>query len=250
MPESPELILVGVIILLATLVRSTVGFGDALVAMPLLAFVVPLRIAAPLIALVSIFNAFVVLLKEWRQVSFRETGLLIITAMAGIPIGAEVLRSGDERLVKALLAVIVLAFSIWSLRKPGAFALKSDRTAPIFGVAAGILGGAYNTAGPPLVVFGTLRNWPVERFRANLQSYFVIASSVVLLMHVKNDLVTNHVLVLFGVSMPITVVAAVIGRRITSELPVQRFQRLVHFALVVIGVMLLVTSVFGPVSSK
>jgi len=30
--------------------------------------------------------------------------------------------------------------------------------------------------GPPLVVYGTLRRWPPDQFRATLQSYFLPAS--------------------------------------------------------------------------
>jgi len=42
------------IVFLATLVRSALGFGEALVAVPLLALVMPVEIAAPLACLVSI----------------------------------------------------------------------------------------------------------------------------------------------------------------------------------------------------
>jgi uncharacterized membrane protein YfcA len=38
----------------ATLVRSAFGFGEALIAVPLLAFVLPVGIAAPVAVLVSI----------------------------------------------------------------------------------------------------------------------------------------------------------------------------------------------------
>ena len=42
------------IVFIATLIRSTFGFGEALVAVPLLAFFIPLEVAAPLAVLVSI----------------------------------------------------------------------------------------------------------------------------------------------------------------------------------------------------
>ena len=43
----------------ATLIRSALGFGEALVAVPLIAFVLPVEIAAPVAVLVSITVAAV-----------------------------------------------------------------------------------------------------------------------------------------------------------------------------------------------
>ena len=59
------------IIFAGSIVRSTLGFGEALIAMPLLVFVIPPQMASPLVAVVSSFNAILILSREWRQISFR-----------------------------------------------------------------------------------------------------------------------------------------------------------------------------------
>ena len=87
------------------------------------------------------------------------------------------LKTVPESIVKAILGVFIIAFALYSLagRKPQ---LHNDRLAPLFGFAAGILGGAYGMNGPPLVVYGVLRRWQPAQFRATLQGYFLIASMV------------------------------------------------------------------------
>jgi hypothetical protein len=52
------------------------------------------------------------------------------------------LKSVPEVAVKGLLAVVIIAFSAWSLRK-SPLELRDDRMAGLFGFAAGVLGGAY-----------------------------------------------------------------------------------------------------------
>ena len=113
--DSLDVVLVCGIIFVGSLVRSTLGFGEALIAMPLLAFVVPPQIAAPLVAVVSSFNAVLILSREWRQISFQETGRLTIAALMGIPIGIWLLSAGSEAAIKMLLAVVVICFASWSL---------------------------------------------------------------------------------------------------------------------------------------
>ncbi|MBI1314586.1 TSUP family transporter [bacterium] len=238
-PETHIVILIGAITFGATLVRSTLGFGDALIAMPLLAFILPLRTAAPFIAALSVFNALVILFHEWRHVSFGEVRPLILAALCGIPLGVWLLSDGDQRFVTALLAVLVLGFSIWNLWRPESLHLATDRAAPLFGIISGVLGGAYNTAGPTLVIFGTLRRWEASRFRANLQSYFVVSGSLVFLAHLSRGNVTVPVVTLFAICAPLTLLSTAIGRRMTQTIPRVRFTRYVHVGLLLIGLVLL-----------
>ena len=231
------------IMFLSSIVRSALGFGEALIAMPLLVFVVSLQVASPLVALVSTLNAMLILAREWRMISFRDTGVLIVTALVGIWLGQMLLNlQGYEGLVKLLLACVILVFSIWSLWSEKSFTLKTDRLAPVFGFVSGVLGGAYNTAGPPLVMFGTLRQWPTERFRANLQSYFLVGGTAILLSHFYHGRVTSEVVKLFALIVPLVFVASMIGRRITAQVQPAQFLRLVHFGLLLIAVLLLGTT--------
>jgi uncharacterized membrane protein YfcA len=56
----------------ATLLRSALGFGEALIAVPLLAFVLPVKVAAPVAVLISITVAAVVVAQDWRHVHLRR----------------------------------------------------------------------------------------------------------------------------------------------------------------------------------
>src|SRR5690606_24056266 len=86
-----------------------------------------------------------------------------------------------EAAVKAVMALLIVAFSLYSLIHRRPVTLTSDRMAWHFGFVAGVLGGAYGMNGPPLVVFATLRRWSPARFRATLQGYFLPASAAGLL---------------------------------------------------------------------
>jgi len=75
------------VLFLATLIRSAFGFGEALVAVPLLALVIPVEVAAPVAVLVSVTVAGLVLLQDWRDVHPGSAGRLIVATMFGIPLG-------------------------------------------------------------------------------------------------------------------------------------------------------------------
>jgi len=226
------------VLFFATFIRSALGFGEALVAVPLLALVLPVQVAAPLAVLVSITVALIVVIQDWRNVHVRSAGWLVLSTLFGIPLGLLLLKTVPEAIVKGILGGFIIIFGLYSLtgRKPE---LHSDRLAPFFGFTAGILGGAYGMNGPPLVVYGVLRRWQPAQFRATLQGYFLIASMVGMAGYALTGLWTRAVSRYFLLSLPLALAAIFLGRAIHRRLSTARFLIWVNVALIAIGVLLL-----------
>jgi len=243
-------ILVVAVFFCATLVRSALGFGEALIAVPLLAFVLPVEVVAPVAALVSITVAAVVVAQDWRHVHLRSAAWLVFFTLLGIPFGLLVLRSVSEPIVKGALGVLVAGFAMSALRRRGTYELTNDRLAWLFGVSAGVLGGAYGMNGPPLVVYGALRRWSPSHFRATLQGYFLPASLIGMIGYWAAGLWTPSVSRYYLLSLPAVLLAIALGRVINRHLDACRFLVYVHAGLLVSGAGLLlqaiVTWIVGP----
>ena len=227
------------VVFLATVIRSTLGFGEALVAVPLLALVIPVEVAAPLAVLVSITVAAIVVAADWRSIHLRSAVSLVIPTLFGIPIGLLVLKTAPEAAVKIALALVIIGFSAWSLIRGSHLQLKNDRLAVLFGFAAGILGGAYGMNGPPLAVYGSLRKWTPANFRATLQGYFLPASIAGMLGYAAAGLWTSAVNFYYVWSLPGALAAIFLGRILNRRMRGHRFVLYVHAGLIVIGTILL-----------
>ena len=103
------------VIFVATLVRSAFGFGEVLIAVPLLAFLMPVEVAAPLAVLVSITVAGVVVVQDWQKIHVRSAGWLILSTLFGIPLGLWLLTAVAEPIAKAVLGVVIVTFSTYCL---------------------------------------------------------------------------------------------------------------------------------------
>src|SRR3984885_9045983 len=108
-------LLVVIIVFVATLIRSAFGFGEGLLAVPLLAFFIPLEVAAPLAVLVSITIAAIVVVQDWKKIHLRSAGWLVLSTLFGIPLGLLLLTSGHQRALKATLGLIIVGFAVYSL---------------------------------------------------------------------------------------------------------------------------------------
>ncbi|HZZ43567.1 MAG TPA: sulfite exporter TauE/SafE family protein [Tepidisphaeraceae bacterium] len=237
------------VVFVATLFRSTFGFGEALVAVPLLSMWVPLKISAPLAVMMSVLVSTVILLQDWEKVKVRSAGALILATLPGIPIGLWLLKAGGDRVGRVMVAGILIVFSSYSLiRRQRHAAANPSAQHPawvaVAGFIAGILGGAYAMNGPPLAILGSMRKWSPQHFRATLQGYFFPASVVGLIGYSLAGFWTPVVTRYSLVSLPAALVAIFLGRWINHRLHPLSFMTYVHSVLLAMGISQLVQVVW------
>ena len=233
------------VVFVATLIRSVFGFGEALVAVPLLALRLQVNVAAPLAVLVSITVAVVIVVQDWQKIHLRSTGWLVLATLFGIPLGLMLLTAGNHRVVKGTLAAIIMAFSSYALlgRKPPELHSDSRMWLLGCGFCAGVLGGAYGMNGPPLAIYGAMRRWTAQHFRATLQGYFLPASILGMVGYLLAGLWVPLVTRYYLLSLPLTIPAILLGRVVNHRLHGEAFLKYVHFGLVLIGAALLVEAI-------
>ena len=149
--------------------------------------------------------------------------------------GLWLLRTVPEPIVKGALGLLVAAFAALSLWRQGVYHLRDDRLIWLFGVSAGVLGGAYGMNGPPLVAYGSLRRWTPERFRATLQGYFLPASLIGMFGYWAAGLWTAPVTRYYLLSLPAVLLAIPLGRVINTRLDTGQFLTAVHAGLFASG---------------
>ncbi|WP_353071784.1 sulfite exporter TauE/SafE family protein [Tunturiibacter gelidoferens] len=230
------------VVFFATLIRSTFGFGEGLIAVPLLALSLPIEVAAPVVVLLSITISALVVAQDWRKIHLRSTGWLLAPTFLGIPLGIALLTSTHQHLVKAALAILILAFSGYFLlgKKPPRLHDDSRRWLLGCGFLAGVLGGAYGMNGPPLVVYGAMRRWSPQHFRATLQGYFLPASIVALAGYWLAGLWVPPVTHFYLISLTVALPAIFLGRAVNQRLRGEAFIKYVHLGLFCVGVLLLI----------
>jgi uncharacterized membrane protein YfcA len=240
-PVDSITVYVVMVIFIATLIRSTLGFGEALFSVPLLALRIPVSVAAPLAVMVSVLVAAVIVAQDWQRIDLRSAGGLIAASLVGIPAGILLLATVNDHAVRLTLGVIIVLFSTYSLTSGTRSSLPGSPFAWLVtcGFFAGVLGGAYGMNGPPLAIYGSFRKWPPQQFRATLQGYFLPASVVGLAGYAAIGLWRPEIGRYFLCSLPGVAVATLLGRSFNRRIEVDRFRRVVYGGLLLVGLVLL-----------
>lgn len=238
--ELPALtIATALILLVCTSIRSAVGFGDALLAMPLLGMIMSLRIATPVVALTGLIISGTILLFDQDRVDLKSAGRLIVGTIIGVPFGLLLLRYAPENLIKIGLGIILILYGLYNLLSPKFPQLHNERYAILFGFVAGILGGAYNTNGPPIAIYGILRRWSAAYFRTTMQCYFLFSGIATIAGHGFAGLWSPLVLHLFLWSIPGIGIGIYIGGKINRLIPQPMFSQIIFGLLIGVGCLFL-----------
>ncbi len=227
--------IIAIIVFFAAFTQGAAGFGFALVSMPLLVGVLGIRTAAPLVSLVGVAIEVVMLSHYRHTLNLRAVIRISVASLAAVPLGVFILRRADSEIITAVLGAIILGYALYALFSPQLPALTHPLWAYGFGFVAGLLSGAYNTAGPPVIIYGSCRRWPPAEFKSNLQAFFLLNSAVVLVIHAVSGNFTPLVWRSFGWGAPAILLGLGAGFSLDRWLNPQIFHRFIMILLLVLG---------------
>jgi uncharacterized protein len=220
-----EVIPCAVILSLAMVARSAFGFGHAAFAMPLLLLFVNPRVASPLLGTTSLAVSVYSIIKDWNDFQFGSASQLIIGALIGIPIGVASLVYLDPRLTIIVFSVLLALLAARSLFGMGLPKLSNDRLGVLFGLAGGVLGGAFNLTGIPAAVYGTMRGWEPNEFRTTLTGYLIVTALASVLGYYTAGLMNGDFAIKFVLCLLPAWLGNELGRTVSQNLDRAVFER-------------------------
>ncbi len=211
---------------MAGIVRGLVGFGAAMILVPILAVVLGPAVAVPMLTVVDGLVTMPLFVAAAKRCHWREILPLTIAATAALPIGIailvyvapETLRIGISAVILGLVAVIA---SGW--RYQGAPSLPLTLGV---GATSGVLGGATGMIGPPVILFWLGGQNDAAQVRANINAYFGLIIVITTVAYWIGGLFTPRILAASVLLAPVYGAAVWIGARgfrHTSDLAYRRF---------------------------
>ncbi len=238
LPQSTLFIVVS-LMFMYSFVGVVAGFGGALTTMPLVSLMIPVRMASPISVTVGTCTALYATIMDRKAVDWKSAAVLIIASFAGIPFGIYILKYAPDSVMKGILGVFLLIYSFYSLFFKGL--PKYDRKwLPVpFGFLAGGLGAAFSTNGPPVVIYGQLRDLNKSAFRGTLNAFFTANNVGVVIGMFASDILTIDTIKIVVMAIPPMLLGWIIGQLVHKKLSKEVFQKLVYVLLIISAIFLL-----------
>ncbi|MFS8095529.1 sulfite exporter TauE/SafE family protein [Lentzea alba] len=177
----------GFVVALGGLLQGLIGFGLALVAVPLLALLDPALLPVPVL-MVATAHASMSLAREFGHVDWRGVGWAMLGRLPGTVVGILIVDALDPRgfglvVGGSVLACVLLSITAWR-----------PEPRPKSLVTAGFASGSFGTAtavGGPMVAL-LYQNQAGPQVRATLAAFFVLGSGASIIGLLTAGQVTSH----------------------------------------------------------
>ncbi len=242
LPDLPwyALAAIPVIVLAAYVMFGATGFGSSIIAVPLLAHLVPLTFAVPLITTLDAGGASLQSLRQWRHASWPDIRRLLPAMLCGIALGTTLLVTLPREPALLALGVFVAVYGVYLLR--GARTLRRAPTwlvVPI-GLVGGVFSVMFGSGGPVYMVFLSARISDKTALRAT--SSFIITVSVwirIVVFTVTGLLLHSALLLTAAAMVPVMIAGLALGNRLHAALTGEGVRRLIALMLVANGISLI-----------
>ncbi len=236
--------LTGLLILIAfaSTAGTITGFGTSTLMLPVILMFHPLSDALIFVTIIHWFNAI------WRLLYFRsgfDLKLVLTFGLSGIVtsiIGAKIVFLVDENILTKLIAVFLLAYSVFLLKNPQFQINFNKRTGIIGGALSGFIAGIFGMGGAIRSAFLAAFNLPKEVYLANSALLLAIIDTSRLLTYfyekqgVGNLLGMSYTTVI--VCILFSFIGVSLGKKIVDKIPQEQFRVIIAIFLMIVAVKL------------
>jgi uncharacterized membrane protein YfcA len=224
-----------ILMFLASLLQAILGFGSALVAVPLALLFLPKETVVCSMFMVGLsLNGFLSV-RIRAPISPRPVVILFLASLFGLPVGLSILEAIPMDSMQVFVGCLVVLFTIllqWGkLRLP-----QNGLLTALAGFFSGLLNTSTSMSGPPVLILLAGQGLPKDQFRRTLVSFFFVSGLVAALTLVLSGVMTLQRISYGVVAIPFVFLAGYVGDRISTRLPEKPFRALALAVLFLAGV--------------
>ncbi len=237
---SPGAILVaGLAVTVGSVLQGSVGFGLGLMAAPVLVFLEPQLVPAPLL-ICALILTLLIAYREHEAMHVGDLGWALLGRLPGVAVGAVALALVARDRIAVMFAILIILAAAMSLLGPR-FTVTPRRLMGA-GLISGFMGTTISIGGPPLALL--LQNHAGKRMRATMAGYFTVGITMSLVSLTFVGRLGAEELLLSGALLPGVFVGFVLSRPLGSVLDRGRIRVAVVVLSIASGTAILVRALF------
>lgn len=236
-----ELVIFFLIILLASVLQTSSGFGFSIMATPFLLMIFSPQEAMQINIVLSLVISLSLFWTIRHDVDFSLIKRIFIGSILGAPLGSILFTTVDLVTFKFIIGSILIGLTLLLMKN---FSIQPTRNREYgVGFLSGLLTTSIGMAGPPLLLYfaGTQKN--KEDMRATSLAFFIFIYLISLMGQLVIEGTNETVWINSMYALPIVLIGLFIGQILFKKINQRSFTKMIYILLLVAGVFLLSQSI-------
>lgn len=234
------LVLAPAVVLVAYAVLAVAGFGSALISIPLLALMLPVKLVIPLVLIVDFTATAATGLRFRRDIALQELKPIVVPMALGLLAGVTLLVQLPARWVLLALGVFIFSYGLYSLLVQAKVRAHSRWWAIPTGLVGGVISGLFGMGGPMYVIYLSGRIAEPTQLRATLSTMFTINTGARLILFLVSGLLLRQDVWIAALCLlPFMALGLYIGHRLHVRLSMAQIGRIISVLLLLTGASIL-----------
>ena len=243
MYNDPTIIIIIILAVLAGgLVKGTLGFGMPMVALPIIAFIIPPTTAMILLC-APIFLTNFLQIKFRQGVSSYRFLPMFLCLIIGLIIGARLILEIDVNTITQIIAVSIIFAALvncFGIKIKNINKNHENTITSLIGFGSGILGGLSTFYGPPMLAYLVAVDLPKEKFVRTVSTMYFIGSFPLYGSLIYYGFATKEDLIFSLILIIPAFIAQQLGTKIRDKFNQKQFRICILITLIILGFSLLV----------
>ena len=243
MYNDPTIIIIIILAVLAGgLVKGTLGFGMPMVALPIIAFIIPPTTAMILLC-APIFLTNFLQIKFRQGVSSYRFLPMFLCLIIGLIIGARLILEIDVKTITQIIAVSIIFAALvncFGIKIKNINKNHENTITSLIGFGSGILGGLSTFYGPPMLAYLVAVDLPKEKFVRTVSTMYFIGSFPLYGSLIYYGFATKEDLIFSLILIIPAFIAQQVGTKIRDKFNQKQFRLCILITLILLGFSLLV----------
>ena len=243
MYNDPTIIIIIILAVLAGgLVKGTLGFGMPMVALPIIAFIIPPTTAMILLC-APIFLTNFLQIKFRQGVSSYRFLPMFLSLIIGLIIGARLILEIDVNTITQIIAVSIIFAALvncFGIKIKNINKNHENTITSLIGFGSGILGGLSTFYGPPMLAYLVAVDLPKEKFVRTVSTMYFIGSFPLYGSLIYYGFATEEDLIFSLILIIPAFIAQQVGTKIRDKFNQKQFRICILITLIILGFSLLV----------
>lgn len=227
------------IIFLSNIIQGITGFAGTVLAMPFTILLLGIDIAKPVLNIVTLVACLLIVFESYKSIEWREFFKMTFIMLLGVFVGEYIYTLFPIDILLIIYACFIILIALKGIFIKKTYQLPEFILIGII-ILAGIIHGMFLSGGPLLIIYAVKKLSEKNVFRATLAPVWVVLNTYLLIRQWSVGQLTPLVIQLSVVSIPVLIVAILIGKKLYDKMSQKAFLMLSYILLLISGVSLLI----------